>query len=520
MIQNIIAMDMMASPARMIESPALDYQTLAPLLIMFGGACVALLLDAFVRRPARAVVQLVSVFVVLIATMGMLIANWVDGHFSVVANGLLAMDKPTYVAQGALIVFTALSMILFSTRHARRLKTIPESERTEHSEIYVLALFSLFGMMLFTAATNLLMLFVALEVMSLPLYVLAGLALYRRRLSQEASLEYFLLGVLAAAVMLYGIVMLYAATGNFTFAGIAEQSSHTDKPALLVLGVVFVVIGLLFKIGAVPFHSWVPDVYQGAPTPVTAFMAICTKLAAVAALARVLTVAVPLNERQWEIVIVVLAIISMLFGALLTMTQTDVKRLIAYSSITHAGFIMTALVGADQGLLKVGSLEFSVVSSVLIYLAAYGLATIGAFAIVTVVRRESGEEATAISAWEGIGRQHPWLGAAFALYFLSFAGFPITAGFIGKFTVFAVPWLAGYSWLVVVALLVSALAAYAYVRMIIVMFFKRTNITTVVAKPGAAVSIVVVITAVLTILMGILPGPVLGLANSLGGFLM
>ena len=314
--------------------------------------------------------------------------------------------------------------------------------------------------------------------------------------------------------------MLYAATGNFTFAGIAEQSSHTDKPALLVLGVVFVVIGLLFKIGAVPFHSWVPDVYQGAPTPVTAFMAICTKLAAVAALARVLTVAVPLNERQWEIVIVVLAIISMLFGALLTMTQTDVKRLIAYSSITHAGFIMTALVGADQGLLKVGSLEFSVVSSVLIYLAAYGLATIGAFAIVTVVRRESGEEATAISAWEGIGRQHPWLGAAFALYFLSFAGFPITAGFIGKFTVFAVPWLAGYSWLVVVALLVSALAAYAYVRMIIVMFFKRTNITTVVAKPGAAVSIVVVITAVLTILMGILPGPVLGLANSLGGFLM
>ena len=228
----------------------------------------------------------------------------------------------------------------------------------------------------------------------------------------------------------------------------------------------------------------------------------------------------PLNESQWEVVIVVLAIISMLFGALLTMTQTDVKRLIAYSSITHAGFIMTALVGAHQGLLKVGSLEFSVVSSVLIYLAAYGLATIGAFAIVTVVRRESGEEATAISAWEGIGRQHPWLGAAFALYFLSFAGIPLTAGFIGKFTVFAVPWLAGYSWLVVVALLVSALAAYAYVRMIIVMFFKRPNVTTVVAKPGAAVSIVVVITALLTVLMGILPGPVLGLANSLGGFLM
>lgn len=155
----------------------------------------------------------------------------------------------------------------------------------------------------------------------------------------------------------------------------------------------------------------------------------------------------------------------------------------------------------------------------MIYLAAYGLATIGALAIVTLVRRDSGEEATSITAWEGMGRQHPWLGAAFALYFLSFAGFPITAGFIGKFTVFSVAWIAGYSWLVVVALLVSALAAYAYLRMVIIMFFKPANTTTVVAKPGAAVIIVVVITAVLTVLMGILPDPVLHLTNTLGGFM-
>ena len=243
MIQHITAMNVLASSAG-TEAPALDYRTLAPLLIMFGGACVALLLDAFVRRTARAAVQLVSVFVILIATMGMLIANWHDGRFGVIGNGLISMDKPTYVAQGALIIFTALCMILFSTRHTEHRKNISESERTGYTEVYVLALFSLFGMMLFTAANNLLMLFVALEAMSLPLYILCGLSLYRRRLSQEASLKYFLLGVLAAAIMLYGIVMVYAATGDFTFASIAQQAEHTDRPAIFILGIVFVVIGL------------------------------------------------------------------------------------------------------------------------------------------------------------------------------------------------------------------------------------------------------------------------------------
>lgn len=521
MIQHILASDILANSTHLLESPALDYRTLAPLLIIFGGACVALLLDACVPRSSRAVIQLGSVSVVLAAAAITLAINWADGRFAVIAYGLLALDRATYAAQGALIIFTALCLILFSTRHSRRVSSLPEEERTGHTEIYVLALFSLLGMMLFVASNNLLMLFVALEVMSLPLYVLAGLALYRRRFSQESSLKYFLLGVLAAAIMLYGIVMLYASTGSFSFTDIAKASASTEKTALLALGVVMVVIGLLFKIGAVPFHNWVPDVYQGAPTPVTAFMAICTKLAAVVALARVLTAAIPLQQNQWEAVIVVLSIISMVFGAVLTMTQRDVKRLIAYSSITHAGFIMTALVAADQGVLTLGGLQFSVVSSVLIYLAAYGLATIGAFAVIMLVRKNTGEEETAISAWEGLGRRYPWLGAAFAIYFLSFAGIPLTAGFIGKFTVFAVPWLAGHSWLVVAALLVSALAAYAYMRMIIVMFFKPvTDTTPVVTQPDTAVSSVIVLTALLTLLMGILPAWVLDFANSLGGFLM
>ncbi|HHY07607.1 MAG TPA: NADH-quinone oxidoreductase subunit NuoN [Corynebacteriales bacterium] len=523
MIQYTLASELLAqqaaAPAEMLSNPSIEYLTLAPLLIVLGGAFLAIILEAAVPRAARAVVQMVVSAVTLIAAFSMLVVNWVNGNFSLAASGMLAIDKASYLVQGALIIFGAMSLLLFTSKHSRNLKQTEES-RSEYTEIYAIALFSLFGMMLFASANNLLMLFVALEIMSLPLYVLTALAYYRRQQAQEASLKYFLLGVLAAAIMLYGIVFLYAATGSLSFAAIAEQSASTAKPSLLLLGIMLVVIGLLFKVGAVPFHSWVPDVYQGAPTPVTAFMAICTKLAAVAALARILTIAVPLDPKQWDLVIIALAIVSMIFGALVTMTQTNIKRLIAYSSITHAGFIIVALVGANRGLLSVAGLEFSVISAILVYLVAYGLATIGAFAIVTLVRKETGEESTAISSWAGLGREHPWLGAAFALFFLSLAGFPITAGFIGKFTVFAVPWLAGYSWLVVVALLVSALAAYAYVRVIIVMFFHKPENNTVVSMPNVAVGVVVILTAVLTVLMGILPGPVLGLLNEAGMFMM
>lgn len=523
MIQHTLAFELLAHkapvPMEQVSSPSIEYLTLTPLLIVMAGAFLAILLDAFMKRSARAIVQMVVVAITMIASFTMLVVNWINGHFSLAASGMLALDKAAYLVQGALLIFAAMSLLLFSSKHSRKISKDEES-RTEYTEIYAIALFSVFGMMLFASANNLLMLFVSLEIMSLPLYVLTALAYYRRRQAQEASLKYFLLGVLAAAVMLYGIVFLYAATGSFSFAAIAEQSVSTAKPSLLILGIIFVVIGLLFKIGAVPFHSWVPDVYQGAPTPVTAFMAICTKLAAVAALARILAIAVPLNAHQWEIVIIALAIVSMIFGALVTMTQTNIKRLIAYSSITHAGFIIIALVGANRGLLSVAGFEFSVLSAVLVYLAAYGLATIGSFAIVTVVRKTTGEEATEISSWAGLGRKNPLLAAAFALFFLSLAGFPITAGFIGKFTVFAVPWLTGYSWLVVVALLVSALAAYAYVRVIIVMFFKEAEDETVIAVPNIAVGITVALAAILTVLMGVLPGPVLGLLNQAGTFMM
>lgn len=508
-------------PVEMVPDPHLDYATLAPLLIVCGGAFIAVMLDALLKRQWRAPVQLAVTLLTLALTLVALVANGVQERFSLVGNDLLSMDASSYLAQGLLVIFTALSLMLMSSRHSAAVVPSQE-ERSEFSEIYSITLFSLLGMMLFVSSTNLLMLFVALEIMSLPLYVLTGIARFQRRQSREASLKYFLLGVLAGSVMLYGIVFLYAATGSFSLRAVADQSANGHN-SLLILGTVFLLIGLLFKIGAVPFHSWVPDVYQGAPTPVTAFMAICTKLAAVIALARLLFVAMPVNRTQWEYVMIVLAIVSMVFGALLTMTQKDVKRLIAYSSITHAGFILVALVGAHRGLLTVAGLSFTVQSAVMVYLAAYGLATVGAFAIVTLVRNATGQELTAISDWAGLGRRHPWLGTAFALYFFSFAGFPLTAGFIGKFTVFTVPWLTGYSWLVVVALLLSALAAYAYVRMVIVLFFGHsdddTPSTVSIARPTPMVAIVIVLTALGTLLLGVLPSPLLDLLDSAGTFL-
>lgn len=495
---------MQSDATNMIPAPHLDYATLAPLLIVFGGACLAVLFEAVVRSGARVAVQLVTAGATLVAAFVALVLNWRAGRFSIVGNGLLAADRPAYLMQGALIIFTVLSLLLFTAHH----------RRVVEAEIYAFGLFSLFGMMLFVSSTNLVMLFVALEVLSLPLYVLTALSRHHIRRSQEAALKYFLLGVLAAAVMLYGVVLIFAATGSLDYRDIPNGSGP-----MLMLGVVFVVIGLLFKIGAVPFHSWVPDVYQGAPTGVTAFMAICTKLAAIAALLRLLTLVMPLSAAQWKGIVMTLAVISMAVGALLSMIQDDVKRVIAYSSISHAGFLLTAAVGASTGEHTLGGVKVSATSGMLIYLLAYGLATIAAFGVVSLVRRE-GQEATDLASWRGLGRRHPWLGVAFAVAFLSFAGFPLTAGFIGKLAVFAVPWLVGQAWLVVVALIVAAIATYAYVRVLVIMFFGEPREGVSMVRPGVFVGLTIFLAAVGTVLLGILPGTVLDLAAQVGGYLV
>src|SRR4051812_208564 len=252
-------------------------------------------------------------------------------------------------------------------------------------------MFAIGGMMLFVAANDLLIMFVALEVLSLPLYLISGLARRRRLLSQEAAVKYFLLGAFASAFFLYGLALVYGATGSVRLSDIRSASVADGTDVLLVLGLALLVVGLLFKGSVAPFHSWTPDVYQGSPTPVTAFMAACTKVAAFGALLRIFFVAFNSTTWNWRPVMWAVAIISMLVGAVLGLTQTDVKRLLAYSSIAHAGFLIVGVI----------SISVDGLSGTLFYLLTYGISTIGAFAIVTLVRDPAGE-ASHLSQWAGL----------------------------------------------------------------------------------------------------------------------
>jgi NADH-quinone oxidoreductase subunit N len=291
------------------------------------------------------------------------------------------------------------------------------------TEVFPLTLFALGGMMLFVAANDLLTMFVALEVFSLPLYLLCALARRRRLVSQEAALKYFLLGAFASAFYLFGMALLYGFAGSVDFRGIHEAILGASTSTLLLYtGIALVAVGLLFKIAAVPFHVWTPDVYQGAPTPVTALMAACTKVAAFGGLLRLLYVGLDRAQLDVQPIIGVIAILTMLVGAILAVTQTDIKRLLAYSSIANAGYLLVgALAFTQRGL-----------SSSMFYLAAYGFTVIAAFAVITLVRDEDGE-ATHLSRWAGLGRRSPLVAGLFTFLMLAFAGIPLTSGFFSKF---------------------------------------------------------------------------------------
>ena len=327
--------------------------------------------------------------------------------------------------------------------------------------MYPLTLFAVGGMLLFPAANDLLTMFVALEVLSLPLYLLCGLARRRRLLSQEAAMKYFLLGAYSSAFFLFGIALLYGYAGSVRLSAIAAAaSSDTSSTTLLLAGMALVGLGLLFKIGAVPFHNWKPDVYQGAPTPVTALMASCTLVSAFGALLRVFYVAFGQLTWDWRPAMWVVAILTMVVGAIIAITQTDVKRLLAYSSIAHAGFILTGVIAATAAGL----------SGSLFYLAAYGFTTIGAFAVVTLVRDTAGEAAH-LSRWAGLGKRSPLVAACSPSSCSPSPGIPLTSGFTGKFAVFQAAIAGGALPLVIVGVLASAIAAFFYVRIIVLMFF-------------------------------------------------
>jgi NADH-quinone oxidoreductase subunit N len=376
------------------------------------------------------------------------------------------------------------------------------------TEVFPFTLFALGGMMTFVAANDLLTMFVALEVLSLPLYLMCGLARRRRLLSQEAAVKYFLLGAFASAFFLYGLALIYGYAGSVRFSEIAEASvGSAASDALLLGGLALLVVGLLFKGSVGPFHTWTPDVYQGAPTPVTAFMAACTKIAAFGAILRVLHVAFGDMRWEWRGVLWAVAIASMAIGAVLGLTQTDVKRMVAYSSVAHAGFLLLgAMAVTDAG-----------VSSTLFYLVAYGFTTIAVFGVISLVRDADGE-ATHLSQWAGLAKRSPVVAGVMTFLLLALAGIPLTSGFTAKFAVFAAALGDGMAPLVVIALVASAVAAFFYIRVIVLMYFSEPVADgPTVTVPGAFTTAAITLGVIVTLLLGIAPTLALNWAAG-GGF--
>ena len=519
---------------------SLDYRALAPLLVVSGAALVGVLVEAFVPRRVRYATQvavtltgLVAAFVVLVlvSTYHQTATAGLAGAGGAVL-GAVIIDGPALFLQGAILVFAVLGVLTMAERlggtgsdaftpmgsatPGSASEALAERAGAMTSEVFPLTLFAVVGMLLFPAAGDLLTMFIALEVLSLPLYILTGLARRRRLLSQEASLKYFLLGAFSSAFFLFGSALLFGFSGSVYLPDIATAITTGDSSlqGLLVPGVVLVAIGLLFKVGAVPFHSWTPDVYQGAPTPVTGFMAAATKLAAFGAILRLFYVGIAGERWTWTPGIAAVALLTMVVGAVLSVTQTDVKRLLAYSSIAHAGFILVGVLAFD----KAG------VGGVMFYLVAYGLTTIAAFAIVGLVRAD-GAEATHLSQWAGLGRRHPWTSAVFAFLLLAFAGIPLTSGFTAKFAVFEPALRSGGigTTLVVVGLLSSAVTVFVYVRVIVLMYFTDSPVSAsngvAVVSPSAMTTVAITFGTIVTLVLGVWPTQLLQLAGDASQFL-
>jgi NADH-quinone oxidoreductase subunit N len=506
-----------------IPAPSIEYGQLVPMLVVFGAAIVGVLVEAFAPRRVRLTTQLILalgslaaafILTIVVGATDRLFASGSPGH--VAAMGAVAVDRPTLFIQGTIVILAFVSVLLIGdTSHspfaAQAAATPGSQEEREslaagimHTEIFPLTLFAVGGMMLFPASNDLLTMFVALEVLSLPLYLLCGLARRRRLLSNEAAVKYFLLGAFSSALFLFGIAMLYGFSGSVRLSAIASAAaSNTSNGTLLLTGIALTGVGLLFKVGAVPFQGWKPDVYQGAPTPITALMASCTVVSAFGALLRVFYVAFGNLTWDWRPAMWVVAVLTMVVGAVVAITQTDVKRLLAYSSIAHAGFILTAVIAVSAAGL----------SSSMFYLAAYGFTTVGAFAVITLVR-DPGGEAGHLSRWAGLGRRSPLVAGIFALFLLAFAGIPLTSGFTGKFAVFQAAIASGATALVIVGVLSSAIAAFFYVRVIVLMFFSDPipdgpEVVVPTVFTGTAIGL----GAAVTVVLGIVPQPILNLAS-------
>ncbi|HIV58933.1 MAG TPA: NADH-quinone oxidoreductase subunit NuoN [Candidatus Stackebrandtia faecavium] len=520
-----------------INFPELDYLALLPLLIVFGVACIGILLEALLPKRLRFVVQLPLALAGLVGGFAATLANIgnIGPAFRDTSGGridAIVIDGPGLFLMGTLTVLGFITILMLSERRvsvggafvahpaaaAGSHDANDKSKEPGATEIFPLAMFSIAGMMLFCTAGDLLTMFVALEVFSLPLYLLCALARRRRLLSQEAAMKYFLLGAFASAFFVYGVAMLYGFAGSVQLVDINRAVANSSMSEVVLLsGLGLLAVGLLFKAAAVPFHVWTPDVYTGAPTPITALMASCTKVAAFGGLLRVFNVAFGDSgggttatslEWEWRPLLSAIAVATMIIGAIFAVTQTDIKRLLAYSSIANAGYLLIGVIALGQA-----------VGDTMFFLVAYGFTIIAAFAVVTLVRDSDGE-ATHLSRWAGLGKRSPRFAVIFTLLMLGFAGIPLTSGFAAKFALFSSALSAGQVGLVIVGVLSSVVLAFPYLKVVVLLWLSpQAEDAPSVSLPSFATGTAVTVGVIATVLLGVAPQMLLDLVNNAGTFL-
>jgi NADH-quinone oxidoreductase subunit N len=482
-----------------IKTPSVDWLAIAPELALGGAAVLIVLAKALLRRRPSAVPFAYALAAGgVIAAGAALVWQWQEirdhGALVTMGTGSAAMVRVNgfSVFLGTVVLAATAMSLLLAVDYMRR-------ERLERPEYLALMLFSALGMIVMTSANNLIVVFVALEVLSIPLYVLA--AFDRRRLSsQEAGIKYFVLGAFSSAIFLYGVALVYGAIGTTSLQGINRflAANTLFEQGTLLAGLALLLVGLGFKIAAVPFHTWVPDVYQGAPTPVTAFMASATKAAGFAALIRVFTVAFPLYRTDWRPVVWILAVLTLAVGSIGAVLQTDVKRLLAYSSIAHAGYV---LVGFQAGTVRG-------IESALFYLFVYTFMVVGSFAVVTALSIR-GDADHSISSYRGLAFRRPVLGSLFVFFMLAQAGIPLTGGFIAKVEVFEAAAAAKEYALVVIGAVATVVAAFAYLRVALSVanpdHAEPTGVVALRRRVDVCMGVVLLVAFAMTLVLGLVP---------------
>ncbi len=483
--------------------PLADLVTILPELLIVGMACLILVLDPITstgKKDFLAWMSLVVLGVCALITM----ADF--GESTLAFSGLVVVDA--YAAFWKMLLYLVSGLtILLSMSYLKE-------EKIELAEYYAFVLLALAGMMVMVSGTDLLTIYLGIELMSITLYIMAGIKRFEAR-SIEASAKYFVLGAFSSGILLYGISLLFGVTGSTRLSeiAVAVNGPALDDP-LMLLALMLIIVGFGFKVAAVPFHMWTPDVYEGAPTSVTAFMAVASKAASFAAFLRVLLEAFGGVKPNWNVLILAVCLLTVALGNLVAIVQTNVKRMLAYSSIAHAGYALVGVVvagwvGTEANVSSRG------VSSLMLYLAIYSFMTLGAFAMVAMLRK-GGLEGEEIEDFTGLAKRHK--GGAFLMlvFMISLAGIPPTAGFIGKFYLFMAAVNAGLAWLAIFGLIFAAISAFYYLRIVMVMYMREPSPeqernTRLVLSPQVSVVLACAVAGV--VLLGIFPGPLVSIAD-------